>query len=385
MSPARTDPSVFWRWPALVIAALVVALIAIACWINWTNPHPVDFVSFWAAGRMALGGHGAAIYDIVAHRAVEQSAAPVTGLMPFPYPPPFLLIVAPFGALPFGPAFTAWIVITGAIFIAAARTVMPTRFALAHPAVLANGMIGQTGFLTAALLLAGTRLLDARPIVAGAMLGLVAIKPQLAVLIPLAMIAGRYWRALAAAGWSALGMTALASMMFGGSTYQAFFGMVPTYGAFLADGRWPWNELASPYAFARFAGVPMIAAAAVHAAIAIAAAAIVWRAWRLRWAHKAAILAAATILVPPYVMSYDAIVLALPLASLMLIDRHCWLIPLLWGLCLLPVLNNFGAVQAPNGLPLAAAIMLFMLWRDAERSRSGANGQIEAPETAHLL
>src|SRR5262249_912309 len=35
------------------------------------HPVPVDFLSFWAAGRLALAGHAASAYDWVAHRAVE--------------------------------------------------------------------------------------------------------------------------------------------------------------------------------------------------------------------------------------------------------------------------------------------------------------------------
>jgi hypothetical protein len=49
---------------AVAVAALFCGIIAAACWIMLTDPKPVDFLSFWAAGRMVAEGAGAQIYDI---------------------------------------------------------------------------------------------------------------------------------------------------------------------------------------------------------------------------------------------------------------------------------------------------------------------------------
>ena len=84
------------------------------------DPKPVDFLSFWAAGRMVSEGAGAQIYDIETHRAVERTVSAV-GMLPFPYPPPFALMLAPFGLLPFGLGFTAWVALTGLFYVFAAR------------------------------------------------------------------------------------------------------------------------------------------------------------------------------------------------------------------------------------------------------------------------
>ena len=72
----------------VALAALFCGIIAATCWIMLTDPKPVDFLSFWAAGRMVAEGAGAQIYDIEAHRAVERTVSAV-GILPFPYPPPF--------------------------------------------------------------------------------------------------------------------------------------------------------------------------------------------------------------------------------------------------------------------------------------------------------
>ena len=111
---------------ALGVGALFAGIVAAVCVILWQQPKPIDFLSFWAAGKMVLAGNSAGIYDIAAHHAVERSATPV-GTLPFPYPPPFALIVAPFALLPFGAAFAAWLLVTGGLYMTAAREWMRRR------------------------------------------------------------------------------------------------------------------------------------------------------------------------------------------------------------------------------------------------------------------
>jgi hypothetical protein len=55
---------------------------------------------------------------------------------------------------------------------------------LANPPALVDLMIGQTGFLTTGIYLFGLTLLPSSPFAAGAILGLLLIKPQLALLLP---------------------------------------------------------------------------------------------------------------------------------------------------------------------------------------------------------
>ena len=352
---------------ATLIAATLVGLVATACWINFNAPRPVDFVSYWAAAQMALEGRNEAIYDIAAHHSVEMTAAPVGGLLPFAYPPPFLLFVVPAGLLPYKVALAAWVLVTGLLYVAAASASLRPRIALAHPAVLSNGLIGQNGFLTSAIFILGVRWIQDRPILAGAILGLMVIKPQLAVLLPIALIAGRHWRVIGVAAGSASMLLATAAVCFGVGAYAGFLRMLPVYTDFMSAGGWPWNELASPFAFARYLGASAGTALTVHVAIAAFAASMVWYAWRSHWTDRAAILAAATVLVPPYLFSYDALLLVLPLATLITNHRRRWLVPIVWGLSALPLANNFDLFAAPNGLPVAAAIMLATMCLDAMR------------------
>ena len=260
---------------AFIVAALIVGLVAAVCVIVWQNPKPIDFLSFWAAGKMVTSGDAAAIYDIAAHRAVERSVTGV-GTLPFPYPPPFALVVAPLGRLSFGPAFTAWLFLTGALYVTAARVWMRRRIALAQPAVLINGFVGQSAFLTSALLFGGMRLLRSRPLLGGALLGALVIKPQLGLMLPFAMIAGRHWRAIGGAVAAGGALLALAWLALGTAAYQAFFTLLSTFGGFVAQSRWPWHELASIFGLLRFFSVPATIALVIHGVVALAAACLVW-------------------------------------------------------------------------------------------------------------
>jgi hypothetical protein len=351
------------RGAILAFAALFGGIVVAACWFVWTRSYSVDFVSFWAAGRMLLEGAGPAIYDVEAHRAVEESAVGTVKLLPFPYPPPFGLMVAPFGAPPYGIAFALWVATTAALYLLAAGRWMPRLLALAQPSVLVNGFIGQAGFLTSALFMGGLGLIGRRPMLGGALLGMLAIKPQLAVLLPLALAAGRHWRAFAGAALSSTVLVIAALPVVGLDGYAAFLKLASTFAGYVAAGRWPWDELASVYALLSYFAVPRAIAIGVHLLIAVGAAALVWRAWRNDHAGKVATLAAATLLIPPYLMTYDGVILALPISFLLIDGRNSRSAIAVWLLSLFPVGAVFGLYDAPNTLPLAALVALLAIER----------------------
>jgi hypothetical protein len=54
--------SAVWRWyrvAAIALSLLFLVVGAAACVINMVNPRALDFLSFWAAGRLALDGQAA--------------------------------------------------------------------------------------------------------------------------------------------------------------------------------------------------------------------------------------------------------------------------------------------------------------------------------------
>ncbi|MDP3173707.1 MAG: glycosyltransferase family 87 protein [Phenylobacterium sp.] len=213
---------------ALEIAFLCAGLQQHA-WLTDAAGAPLcrDFSVFWASGRLAGQGMAAATYDWPSVQAMlVREGLPRDCNLPMFYPPSMLLLVTPFGQLPYAWAGALWIAVTLTAFTAAVRLATGRNhdmtLALAAPAALACVMVGQNGLLTAALAVAGLALLDRRPVLAGVLLGLMAYKPHFGVLLPLVLMATGRWRAFAGAAASAICGAMLAGLAFGWSSYPLF-------------------------------------------------------------------------------------------------------------------------------------------------------------------
>lgn len=354
----------WWRTIMLGLTAMYFTNIGYAVWRNYARPPGVDFVSFWAAGRLVLAGRAIQAYDIAAHRAVELTAGAVKGLLPFPYPPPFLFVVTPLALQPFWVAFALWVLAGTALYLFALRRLLPMPYALAQPAVHVNAWIGQNGLLTCSIFVLGTSALETRPIAGGIILGLLALKPQLAILIPVSLVAGQQWRALAAWAGTAVGLLLAALLVFGLAEYQAFFRLFPQQARLLGADSWAWNLPASVFAVGRFIGLPQLPAMALQAIAAASAAAVTWRAWARELPTRVPILAAATLLVPPYLFAYDSVLLIVPLAYFVRHRRSASGIGAIWMLCTLPIVGVTSVLSLPNTIPFAAALSLWLLLRE---------------------
>jgi hypothetical protein len=352
------------RWHRATATGFALLFLIIGVWSfvgNYLNPTGIDFISFWSAGRLVLGGHPSAAYDIHAHRLMEQSIVPHVGLIPFPYPPPFLAIVTPFALPSFEIGFILWVSVTAAFYAFAASRVAPLNYAFGNAPTCIGWMIGQTGFLICGIFMLGLSLISTAPFAAGAVLGLLLLKPQLAVLLPVAMLAGREWRAIAGAVVSTTITLGMGLTLFGWSAYLAFWNILPTYVEFMRDSRLPWYELASVFEFARSAGVPQGAALAAHVVIAAAATALTARAWWLRLDERVPILAAATMLISPYVFTYDCLLIAVPIAWLARERRRPVLLAFVLACSLIPVVTSFSPWIVPNTMSFAAIACLYAL------------------------
>jgi hypothetical protein len=115
--------------------------------------------------------------------------------------------------------------------------------AIAAPTTLLAIVAGQNGLLTAALIVGGFRLMRRRPILGGALLGVLAFKPQLFILLPLVLLAGGRWRALVGMGIAALALVALSAALFGVEAWTAWLHALPDFARQLEARR---HELAVP-------------------------------------------------------------------------------------------------------------------------------------------
>ena len=111
----------------------------------------------------------------------------------------FLAIVLPLALLPYNGALIVWTLVGLAAYLIVMWKIAPRRdtlwVALAFPGALLTILDGQNGLITAALFGGGLLLLERRPWVAGALFGLLCYKPQFGILLPLAFLAARQWRA----------------------------------------------------------------------------------------------------------------------------------------------------------------------------------------------
>jgi len=234
--------------------------------------------------------------------------------------------------------------------------------AAAQPAVLLNAMIGQTGLLTGGLLLLGSRLLVACPRAAGLLLGLLVLKPQLALMLPVAVVAARAWSAILPAILSAAALLLLGTQLLGTDALQAFFAASGEFTALLAGDRLSWPELASPFALARDVGLGVGPAAVLQFAFTAFAAVLVWLSWRDGWAQRVPILCVASLAASPYLQSYD---------TLPLLAAVAWFATsapakaaLLYALSAVPLISQSDLAVLPNTLPLATLLAVLLLWRE---------------------
>ena len=148
----------------------------------------------------------------------------------FTDPPMYLLIVLPLSMLPFIASWVVFETVTLAGYLVVLRRIAPIPLglwlAITFPAVIINFMCGQNGFLTTALIGGGLLLLDRWPLLAGFVFGLMAYKPHFAILIPLALIVARRWRAFIATAISTILFAAVSLAVFGTPAWRAFIGSI---------------------------------------------------------------------------------------------------------------------------------------------------------------
>ena len=219
--------------------ALILLTVSLAAGVIWIaladglidrtdKPIGTDFSNVWAAGKLVLDGQPAAPYEPARQYAAEKEAfggrdVPFYG---WHYPPQFLIVAAGLALLPYGWALVAWMMLTLPAYLAVTRAILPRPetmlLALAFPAAFVNLGHGQNGFLTAALLGGSLLLLDKRPIVAGALIGLLAYKPQFGLLIPLVLVATARWTVMVAAVATVVATCVATLLLFGSEVWLAF-------------------------------------------------------------------------------------------------------------------------------------------------------------------
>ncbi len=328
-----------------------------------------DFINLWTAGRLIFTPHLNDIFHPVLFLRWERALFdPRLAFHFWSYPPTALFLAVPLAPLPYIPALILWWAAGLAALVPAAVLTFDRQaqrmLLIAAPAVAVNIALGQNGALTASLLLCGLALFERRPRLAGALLGLLVFKPQLAVLLPVAVISARRWDVMLAAAASAGLVILLSLLAFGPEPWRGFFGpTLETQAKMLSSGRGPFQwMMASVFMAGRVLGASAPAAMALQIPFTLLGAVMAFFAYRRPWSaqEKGALLILATFLATPQSFNYDLVAAAA--AALILVDRDRTLAGAMGGALLwaLPVL--LLATQVAHA-PIGPPVILFAAFR----------------------
>jgi arabinofuranan 3-O-arabinosyltransferase len=359
-------PASLWN-ACFVLCVINASFFPTAFFSHWWiyDPNglgiPTDFVNVWAAGRLVLDGHPALAYDWDIQKNVEVAllGQDFIGNFAWHYPPPFLFVATFLAQFPYAVAFVGWVSVSFVPYVVMMRAIVGRSFglllAVAFPLVLNNTLVGQNGFLTAALIGGTLYLMPTRPVLSGICLGLLSYKPQYGLLFPIVLVAASQWTVFCTAACVAVAMAFASWLVFGTESWQAFFHWMPMFSqAFLTEGRATFWKLQSLFALVRFLGgseqLAWIFQWSLSGTVAVGLA-LMWRS-SVRYSLKAAALAVGTLLITPYLFMYDMMVLAIPVAFLVRIGLASgfrrYELPAL--ACALGLIIGFTFLRAPVGL-----------------------------------
>lgn len=306
---------------------LSLGLLAVAAWwgaitlnLNYydNESYFIDFIAFWAAGKLALSGEALAVWDAEAFRVAQDSALRHRLLMPWYYPPSFHLAVTPFGLFPFSVAYGLWIVLSLGTFWAVLRRVAATAMPvlIVAPAFWLNLQLGNNAILFASCIALAMISLQ-NPVRSGLSIAAISLKPALGPMIAVAMLAAGRWRIILWVTIASVTMAGVATMLFGVDYWPLFFMGLRIAMNRMQDDPDLVTNMISWYAFARFAGASMETALMVHLAFAAGIAVATIALWRTEapdpnW--RAACLALAVSLTSPHAFYYEMVFALVALA-----------------------------------------------------------------------
>lgn len=365
--------------------------------VYWVSSHPVsfrpswdvmggpvgrDFINVWMGARSVFAGGPATWFDAGTYNAAVRAMLPPGPVYPvfWSYPPHLVLFTWPFGLMPYLVAYVLWCIGGLAVFTAVIRAggVTPRNlaFVVLAPAVADNLFAGQNGFLIPALLIGGLSALDRRPILAGVLFGILTVKPQFGLLLPVMLVLTGRWRTIAAAAATTVALVAITAALFGPHIWIEYLTKVGAQQMDLLHEPMGFHLMPSAFAGMRQMGLPADAAWAVQAVQSAAAlAATAWTFCRRRDPTLSlALLVTATFLFTPYSQCYDLTALAYVAALLRQRDDnstidHC-LILAVWALPLAMILGYFALPQLPVACFVLPALGARLLWRLGECSQA---------------
>ena len=328
-----------------------------------------DFLNTWMGGRSAFFGGPAPWFDLrVYNEALQHMLGTDYPEHYWSYPPHLMLFIWPFGLMPYLPAYIAWCAVGVALYLFACSSVVPRErlmFLAVAPGIAVCIFFGQNGFYTAALLIGGLLCLDRRPVLAGVLFGILTIKPQMGMLLPVVLLLERRWVTIASAVATTAVLVVATAMLFGWNIWFEFWQkVVPQQQALMTTGGGVlYAVISSVFYGGRLWDFPLNVDWAMQWFVsALAFGAVIWTYWKPRDpALSLALLITATFLFTPYILNYDMVVFGFVIVLLRdrgdITMRDHWLLVIVWTL---PVTMMLAAVV---WIPLAPLVLIaFAIW-----------------------
>src|SRR5258708_5048042 len=243
-----------WRHLGVAAGAVTGGLFAVFDLYQWALAYsgdrfPNGFTFYYAAARIGLAHGWASIYDLNLQQVelnAMGSGITIAQLARYISPPPVAWAALPMTLLPYTGAYWAWSALLVIALVGTWRIASPGhgRWRLVHLAaaigwlpVIYGLQLGQPGIVVALGVAACYALLRAdRPLLSGIALGTIALKPQLAFLVPAALLVTRRTRAFWGTG-VALGALGLASAIALGPSGVAAYEARLTFASSLSSTR----------------------------------------------------------------------------------------------------------------------------------------------------
>ena len=287
------------------------------------GPHELfDFEGFYLAGQLVWRGTIEQAYHFLTLHELQKTLYDTVSFQPWTYPPQFDLVVAPLALLPLGWAYGVFTAGTLAAYLVTLRRLAAENFVsvliLLAPVIVITIRGGQNGFLTGTLIGLTCLGLQAGRSIAGVPLGLMIIKPHLAVAFAVYTLVGRRWGTALVAALTVAATSALATVLLGPSIWTAFFDGTKEARIFLDHGFYPLFRMVSVYAAVRSFGGPAFLANAMQVLVAmLALGSVILASHQFSIQRALGLTAIATLLISPYEYDYDLLTLGVGLSLLL--------------------------------------------------------------------
>jgi hypothetical protein len=335
-------------WLSTGGAIVLIFFFAAAFWLSpnfgpsfdpTKGPYGGDFLQEWIGGHLVLTGQADQLYQLDHVRRIQHDPDLVgyswneSRYLPMVYPPFYYALVSPLAAVAMKPAAILWAILMVVALVASSAVLYRTRgkdaaraidwlamLALLVP-IVENLTTNQKGGVLLLLFAATFALLTrGKPFAAGFVFGLVAFKPQLTLVIALAMLYKRQWRFVAGGAVAVAALVAL-SLAVSERACRDYLEFTRRTADYLHTAGYDLTKSHSWYGFFHLllegqSDVIIRAASAAMILVALLLVATLLRgpldAESATFPIQFSGLVIATILVSPHLLTYDLTLLVLP-------------------------------------------------------------------------